>query len=49
MLIEEEDLRMKSVYEEFKEEEYSNQLTTSELKQIMLNPRENWSYIEAAT
>jgi site-specific DNA recombinase len=49
MLIDEEDLRMQSVYAEFKEDDYSNQLTTDELKQIMLNLKDNWSYIEAST
>lgn len=49
-LIEEEEARMKSIYDEYREDEiYESEIPLEELQQLMSNLKDNWEYIEADT
>ncbi|CAH8248589.1 recombinase family protein [Paenibacillus melissococcoides] len=50
-LIEEEDRRMKAIYAEYQEydDPYVNDLSIDEIKNAMLNLKDNWNYLEAET
>ena len=49
-LIDEEEARMKAVYEEYKEDEiYESEIPIEELQEMMANLKDNWEYLESDT
>ena len=49
-LIEEEELRMKIIYDQYEDEDmYVNEFAIEHIKEMMINLKENWDLLEAST
>lgn len=49
-LIDEEEARMKEIYAQFKDEDlYINEFAIEQIKEMMINIKDNWDYLEAGT